>query len=63
MDSSQTVIKRMNWSMIAREIKKLGINLDKELKELTLYPTHPRLHQIFTYLIDFERGGGCERLQ
>jgi len=49
--------------MIAREIKKLGIDLDKELKELIMQPTHEKLHQIFIYMTDFERGGGCERLQ
>ena len=28
-----------------------------------MQPTHEKLHQIFIYMTDFERGGGCERLQ
>ncbi len=34
MDNTQAVIKRMNWAMIGREVKKLGLDIDSEIREL-----------------------------
>ena len=33
----------MNWIMIQREIKKLGINLNKELRDIVNSPSHDQI--------------------
>jgi hypothetical protein len=63
MDNTQAVIKRMNWSMIGREVKKLGLDIDSEIRELVNTLTQDKIEALFAFLANFERGGGCSRLQ
>jgi hypothetical protein len=43
MDNSQNTIKRMNWAMVGREVKKLGIDIDKEIRELVNSLSHDKI--------------------
>lgn len=63
MDNSQNTIKRMNWAMVGREVKKLGMDIDREIRELVNTLAHDKIQALFYFLADFDRGGGCQRVQ
>jgi hypothetical protein len=52
----------MNWTMIGREVKKLGMDIDSEIRELVNTLAHDKIQALFAFLANFERGGGCTRL-
>lgn len=49
--------------MIGREVKKLGMDIDKEIRELVNTLAHDKIQALFYFLTDFDRGAGCQRVQ
>ena len=45
--------------MVGREVKKLGMDIDREIRELVNTLAPDKIQALFYFLTDFDRGGGC----
>lgn len=55
-DSNQQAIKKLNWTLLARELKKFGIDIESEVREIIQSGNIRKIEDIFAFIVSFERG-------
>jgi hypothetical protein len=58
-DSNQQAIKKLNWTLLAKELKKFGIDIESEVREIIQSGNVRKIEEIFAFIVSFEKGKGC----
>ena len=57
-DGSSGLVKKRNWNLVRREVKKFGIDIERGVGEAIIDGDDRLLLDLIEFLIDFEKGGG-----
>ena len=63
VDSAALKIKKKNWILVRRELKKFGISMEREVGERILSGNHRQIIDLLSFMAEFEKAGGCQNIQ